>query len=245
MMRFTDRTVLVTGGGGNIGSACARRLAAEGASVVVVDLDGGAAEAVAQAITAQGGTALGIGADVTDRSLVGQVFDQAEELGPVDVIVNSAGVFALVDAVDISDEEWERVMDTNLRSPFLYCQEAVRRWTDAGSGGSIVNVASIESTTPFPRQVHYAASKGGVAMLTKALALDLADHGIRVNAVGPGTIPRPGREAQAMAELGHQYPLGRLGTADDVAAGVAFLASEDAAWITGQILYIDGGRLVR
>ncbi len=163
----------------------------------------------------------------------------------VDVLVNSLGVGGRRDFVEITDAEWERVLGTNLSAPFLCSQVAARHWLGTGSSGSIVNIASVESVMAFPRQVHYAASKGGVLMLTKALALDLAPHGIRVNAVGPGTIPPAASAEFPSEEYRVQYPLGRLGTPADVASAVAYLASDDADWVTGQVLFVDGGWLVR
>ena len=244
--RFDGEVAVVTGGGGNIGGATARRLAAEGAAVSVVDLDGDAAAAVAAQITATGGRALAITADLRGRAAVVDALDRTiAALGGLDVLVNSLGVMSGLDALEITDEQWQRTIDTNLTAPFLLCQEAARRWVAQGHRGRIVNVASVESVVPFRQQVHYAASKGGVAMLTKALALDLAEAGIRVTGVGPGTVPSRGSEEQVEARFAGRYPLGRVGRPEDIADAIAFLASEDAAWVTGQTLYVEGGWLIR
>jgi glucose 1-dehydrogenase len=187
-----------------------------------------------------------IEADLRIRQMVEEALEHVPDAwGEVNLLINSAGVDYSTEPAAISDEEWDRVIDTNLRLPFLTCQTVVRPWLTNGTKGVIVNIASVESVMPFPRQVHYASSKGGVQMMTRALALDLAPAGIRVNAVGPGTVPRRGEPEERYESYRSQYPLGRLGTGDDIAAAVAFLASDDASWITGQTLYVDGGWLVR
>jgi glucose 1-dehydrogenase len=244
--RFVDKVAVVTGGGGNIGASIAARLAREGARVAVIDVDGDAASRTAAAMGQLGAGHMAAAADLRRRgdveSAIGAV---VAELGRVDVLVNSLGVGGRRDFLEITDAEWERVLGTNLFAPFLCSQVVARHWLGTGSSGSIVNIASVESAMPFPRQVHYAASKGGVLMLTKALALDLAPHGIRVNAVGPGTVPPAAAAEFPSEEYRGQYPLGRLGTPADVASAVAYLASDDADWVTGQVLYVDGGWLVR
>lgn len=244
--RFSGRVSVVAGGGGNIGGAICRRLASEGAKVAVVDINSSGAESVASQIGCDGGTAVAIEADLRSRRMVEEALERVPDAwGEVDLLVNSAGVDYSTEPAAISDDEWDRVIDSNLRLPFLTCQTLVRSWLANGTKGAIVNIASVESVMPFPRQVHYASSKGGVQMMTRALALDLAPAGIRVNAVGPGTVPRRGEPAERYESYHSQYPLGRLGTGDDIAAAVAFLASDDASWITGQTLYVDGGWLVR
>jgi NAD(P)-dependent dehydrogenase (short-subunit alcohol dehydrogenase family) len=243
--RLAGRVAVVTGGGGNIGGGISLRLAEEGAAVAVVDINGDTAAATSARIADSGVAHMHVAADLRQRAPVVDAIEAIiAELGQIDILVNSMGVDRQLDPVDITDEEWDLVIDTNLRGPFLCCQEVVRRWLAAGRTGSIVNIASVESVMPFPRQVHYAASKGGVQMLTRALALDVAPAGIRVNAVGPGTVPKPGGNDASVRYL-DQYPIGRLGTAEDIAALVAFLASDDASWITGQTVFADGGWLVR
>jgi NAD(P)-dependent dehydrogenase (short-subunit alcohol dehydrogenase family) len=243
--RLADRVAVVTGGGGNIGSAICLRLAEEGSAVAVVDINGETAAATARRLAQLGANSVPVTADLRSRGAVVNALNAVmTTLGPVDVLVNSLGIDHQIDPVDITDEEWDLVIDTNLRAPFLCCQELVRQWLLDHRIGSIVNVASVESVMPFPRQVHYAASKGGVLMLTRALARDVAEAGIRVNAVGPGTVPKAGHDDPSGRYLS-QYPLGRLGTGQDVAAMVAFLASDEASWITGQTMYVDGGWLVR
>jgi glucose 1-dehydrogenase/3-oxoacyl-[acyl-carrier protein] reductase len=243
---YAGRTAIVTGGGGNIGTGICRRLAAEGARVAVVDIDEQAAAATAAAVVAAAGTAVHFGEDLRHRAAVDRSFAAAAaQLGEIDLLVNCVGVDHSLEPLEIDDDEWDLIMDTNVRSFFLTCQNVVRRWLGAGRAGAIVNIASVESVMPFPRQLHYASSKGAVQMLTRALAHDVARAGIRVNAVGPGTVPRRAESSEKYRGYVEQHPLGRLGTPDDIAAAVAFLGSDDASWITGQTLYVDGGWLVR
>jgi NAD(P)-dependent dehydrogenase (short-subunit alcohol dehydrogenase family) len=244
--RLAGQVSVVTGGGGNIGRAISLRLAAEGAPVAVVDKDLPSAQNTVQLITDAGGTAAAVEADVRTRPAV-QAFvtETVDKLGEIDILVNCAGVDHSLEPLEITDDLWDEVVETNLRGPFLVSQTVIERWQGAGRGGVIVNIASVESVMPFPKQVHYAASKGGVLMLTRALAHDVARHGIRVNAVGPGTIPRRHESLDKYDGYVDQYPLGRLGTGADIAAAVAFLASDDSSWVTGQTIYVDGGWLVR
>lgn len=244
--RFAGKAAIVTGGGGNIGRAICLRLASEGAAVAVIDLDGPSAADTVSEVTAAGGQAVAVQADLRTRAVLESAFRQAvDAIGEIDILVNCAGVDHSLEPMEITDELWDQVIETNLRAPFLGSQTVIGGWLAADRPGVIVNIASVESVMPFPRQVHYAASKGGVQMLTRALARDVARAGIRVNAVGPGTVPRRDEPVEKYDGYVDQYPLGRLGTGADIAAAVAFLASEDASWITGQTIYVDGGWLVR
>lgn len=244
--RLAERVAIVTGGGGNIGRAICLRLAAEGAAVAVIDLDAPSAADTVAEVTAAGGRAVDIQADLRTRGAVEESFEQAfGGLGAIDILVNCAGIDHSLDPMEITDALWDEVIETNLRAPFLGSQTVVGKWLADERAGVIVNITSVESVMPFPRQVHYAASKGGVQMLTRALARDLAGAGIRVNAVGPGTVARRDEPPDKYQGYVDQYPLGRLGIGADIAAAVAFLASDDASWITGQTIYVDGGWLVR
>lgn len=244
-----DKVAIVTGAGSGIGRATALRLAAEGAAVTVADVDQtGAAETVAT-IQAAGGQGLALGTDVTDRVQVEQmVAETVATFGRLDSLVNNAGLLGRTPLLEITEAVWDRFMAVNLKGPFLCSQAVVRWWLAHQVKGAIVNVGSVESSIAFPEQVPYASSKGGVLMLTRSLALDVAAYGIRVNAVGPGTVDSRGLFAADPArrrEYEAIHPLGRLGRPEDIANAILFLASDEAAWITGEILYVDGGYLIR
>lgn len=253
--RHAGRVVLVTGGGSGIGRATALRLAAEGAAVGVLDRDLDAAAAVADEITAAGHRACAVFADVRDEAqvdaAVGTVID---ELGPVTGLVNSAGVVTMTPFDELSLQEWDLVVDVNLKGPFVVTRAVAGSMAGAG-GGAVVNLSTVESevvvsSTGHP-QVHYNASKGGVKMLTKALAVELADRSIRVNAVAPGPVATDFvsldalRSPEAWAFMSTRLLVPRVGEPDDVAAAVSFLLSDDASWITGVQLPVDGGWLTR
>ncbi|MFN8497963.1 MAG: SDR family NAD(P)-dependent oxidoreductase [Anaerolineae bacterium] len=247
-MRLLHRVAIVTGAGSGIGRAIALRLAEEGARVVVAELVASRGGETAALIEASGGAALPLTVDVSQRADVERLVQHTlDTWGQLDILVNNAGLLGRVPLLDLTDAQWDRMMAVNLRGPFLCAQAAARVWIEAGRGGSLINIASIESAVAFPDQVHYAASKGGVLMMTRALALDLARYGIRVNAIGPGTTDSghgsfddPVRRASYEARI----PLGRVGRPRDIANAALFLASDEAAYITGEILYVDGGYLI-
>ena len=236
--RFAGRAAIVVGGAGRIGGGIARRLAAEGADVHIADL-APTTERVAGGYREQGFSITGIRVDASDPAAVEELMDR---VGPFDFLVNSAGLLGRVPFLDISPAVWDAMFAANVRAPFLCSQAAARRWIGSGRQGCIVTITSVEEAVAFRDQAHYAASKGASGMLTRAMAIDLAAHGIRVNAVGPGTVPIPGENART-EELLAVHPIG-LGTPDDIGGAVAFLCSPDARWITGQTLFVDGGFLV-
>jgi NAD(P)-dependent dehydrogenase (short-subunit alcohol dehydrogenase family) len=247
--RFSGRRALVTGGGRGIGRAVVERLAAEGAEVVVADVDTAQADAVAAAVKAQGGSALVFALDVADPA----AFEAAiEECGPLDVVVANAGIQTFAPADELSAADWNRVSDINARGSLLTLQLAARL---LHHGGAAVTVASIQALLPNALSAHYAASKAAVLSLTKSFAATLAGRGIRVNAVAPGRIDT-GLSDFGSAEVGKitgqnpeetlrnrlaTNPLGRIGRPDEVAAAVAFLASDDASYITGECINVCGG----
>jgi NAD(P)-dependent dehydrogenase (short-subunit alcohol dehydrogenase family) len=237
--RFEARTVLVTGAGSGIASATCERLHAEGASVIGLDRT-----------------------DMTDHPLAGSdrfrplVHDLIEpvpedlfdQVGPVDVLVNAAGILHRSDVADHDLGEWQRTLAVNVRAPFLLTSLFVSHRTGLGGGGAVVNVCSIESFVAIPRHAAYTASKSAMLMFTRASAFELAAHGIRVNAIAPGVtataMNRSLREdADASAALLRRIPLRRFGEPGDQAAAIAFLASDDAAYVTGTVLPVDGGWL--
>jgi NAD(P)-dependent dehydrogenase (short-subunit alcohol dehydrogenase family) len=248
LLDLTGRVALVTGAGAGIGAAIALRLAEAGAAVVVHYRSNGAgAGAVADRIGASGGRALTGYADLTVADEVDRLFDAATDmLGLPDIVVNNAGAYPLATLIEMSEEDWTRVLDSNVKSVHLVTQAAARRLVAAGEPGSIVNIASIEASNAARLHAHYAAAKAAVVMYTKTAALELGPAGIRVNAVSPGLIWREGLDEAWPDGVGRYRaaaPLGRLGEAADVADACLFLVSLAARWISGIELVVDGGVL--
>ena len=247
MGRVEGRIVLVAGAGGGIGSAGAEGLAREGAAVVCTDIDAAAAEAVAARIRAAGGRASAFALDVRDRAAVDDAVTAAvRTFGRLDVLVDCAGVSHGGNFLDLDHGEWERVVAVNLTGMFHLGQVAARQMVRQGGGGSIINVTSQLAEVARPERAAYVASKGGGRSLTHAMALDLAPHGIRVNAIAPGpTLTGLTRASYADPERRRatiaQIPLGRLGDPQDLVGAILFLASDESRWMTGSTLTVDGG----
>ncbi len=244
MRGLTGKRVLITGGAGGIGAATAARFLEEGARVVVLDRDPAALARVGSELPTLSGT---IQADVTDPDEVARAFDEMAELvGAVEVLINNAGISIRHGFVDIRPEDWREVMDVNLNGVFFVAQQAARRMLE-GDGGVILNMGSTNGLIGYPNYADYNASKAGVIELTRTMALELGPR-VRVNAICPGFILTPMQAAeyseQMQSEFAAKLPLNRLGRPEDVAALFAFLASDDAAFITGQCFVIDGGELV-
>jgi len=244
-MKLANKTAIVTGASQGIGLACAQRLVREGARVMLADVrpEGAAA---AEAL---GDAARFFCADVSQKSDVDALFAATlEAFGHIDILVNNAGVTHAADFLDLHEDDFDRVLRINLKSMFL-CSQAAARDMVKRSSGCIINMSSVNAELVIPSQVPYVVSKGGVNQLTRVAAISLAQHGIRVNAVGPGTIlTELAKQAvlgspQARHTILSRTPLGRCGEPEEVASIVAFLASDDASYMTGQTLYADGGRM--
>jgi NAD(P)-dependent dehydrogenase (short-subunit alcohol dehydrogenase family) len=246
--RFSGKVALVTGSAHGIGEAIARRFADEGAAVVIADLDEAGAMLTAKDIEAAGGKAIGVGVDVGKTDSVNAMIDRALEVfGTVDILVNNAGDVTVSKHFLETDEAWwDHFLDTNLKSMFLTCRRLAPLMAKAG-GGCIINMSSGGATRSHRGMVAYDASKGGVEALTRALALELAPYGIRVNAIVPGLIVTRPEHAEPVADerRANTVPMGRGGTPADLAGPAAFLASADAAYMTGSTVVVDGGVLVQ
>lgn len=246
--RMVGKAAIVTGAAQGIGRAIAQRLAAEGAAVVLADLNLPAAEATAAAVHADtGAPTLAVGVDVTDRTGVETMMAATlERFGRLDILVNNAGIFDNVRFETMTDEQWQRMLAVNLTSVFLVSQIVIRHWLAHRTSGAIANIASISGIVAFTDSSHYAAAKMGVIGLTRSLAMEMGRYGIRVNAVAPGVIATEmTRHSLEAPDLSggwlRRIPQHRYGTPEDVAAGVAFLVSDDAAYVNGEVLFIDGG----
>jgi NAD(P)-dependent dehydrogenase (short-subunit alcohol dehydrogenase family) len=247
-MKLKDKVALVTGGAQGIGLACAKQFLAEGARVAIVDIN---AEQGARALAELGSEhTLFIAGDVADSSLAAEAVRQTlARFGRIDILLNNAGITHAAEFLELDVADFDRVLAINLRSYFVFGQAVARQMVAAGLRGTIINMSSVNAILAIPNQVPYVISKGGVNQLTKVMSVSLAPHGIRVNAIGPGTIATelarkavmgsPAAERTIMSRT----PLGRLGEPSEVASVAVFLASDDASYLSGQTIYPDGGRL--
>jgi NAD(P)-dependent dehydrogenase (short-subunit alcohol dehydrogenase family) len=242
--RFTNKVVLVTGAAHGIGRAIALRFGGEGAQVVVNDVNAQGAEATAQAIADNGGLAVAVVADVSNKGEVDRLFDSVlERFGTLDVLVNNAGLINVERHFLEGDETWwDRVLTTNLKSVFL-CSLRAAHIMARRHQGVIINMSSGGATRSHRGMAAYDASKGGIEAITRATAIDLAPYGIRVNALIPGSIDSQGMKPEVKQERGQTIPLGRVGEPEEMAGPAVFLASDDASYITGHTLAVDGGLL--
>jgi glucose 1-dehydrogenase len=250
MGRVEGKAALVAGAGGGIGGAGALGLGREGSAVVCADIDSAAAEATAGRIRAAGGRAVAVELDVRDRSSVSAALEATiRDFGRLDILVECVGVSQTACFLDLEPSDWERIIAVNLTGMFHLGQAAARQMVRQGGGGSIINITSQLAEVARPDRAAYVASKGGGRSLTHAMALELAPHGIRVNAIAPGpTLTGLTHASYADPERRHatvaQIPLGRLGQPEDIVGAILYLASDESRWTTGSTLTVDGGYVV-
>jgi NAD(P)-dependent dehydrogenase (short-subunit alcohol dehydrogenase family) len=244
------RVALLTGAARGIGKGVAAQLIADGFAVVIGDVRGEAAQETAQEFVQAGAHAAAAAIDVTDPAACAAAVQTAlDTFGRIDVLVNSAGISAPKDTLEVTPEEWRRMIEIQLNGAFFTAQAVGRALVAQGRGGSIVLISSINAEAAFPRRAAYASAKAGVAMLVKTLAIEWAAHDIRVNAIGPSHTETEMTRANIekgnidVASIQRRIPLGRLASVQDVANAVSFLCSDRATYITGQSLYVDGGYL--
>ncbi len=248
---MSGRVAVVTGAASGIGLGVARRLAADGHAVALLDRDGDAAASAAAELSERGSTCVAYEVDVADRGALERTFSALrDELGPVTILVTSAGIEAFDAALDITPEKWDRILAVNLTGTFVCMQLAVPDML-AGGWGRIVTISSSSAQSGAPRMAHYVASKGGVIGLTKAFAREFSGGGITVNTIPPTIVDTPmARKAEGAGDvpsvdtMGKMVPVGRAGTPDDIAATCAFLCSDEASYITGQVIGVNGGMYI-
>jgi NAD(P)-dependent dehydrogenase (short-subunit alcohol dehydrogenase family) len=253
MFRLDGKRALVTGAGSGIGEAIARLFAQQGGQVIVADVQADAAKRVSAGITEQGGAAAELVLDVADEEQVRGALEQIATRGRLDILVNNAGVSHVGNILETSLDEWERVMRVNARGAFLCAREAVRLMLNQQpKGGVIVNMASVAAQIAVDRRLPYSASKGAILAMTRSIAIDFVSEGIRCNAICPGTVHTPfvegyltrsfpGQEDSVRQTLHARQPIGRMGQPEEIAAAALYLASNEAAFVTGSALVIDGG----
>lgn len=249
-MSMSGKTALITGAARGLGLGIARRFASDGAAVLLNDLPDSDGEAVAEKLRAGGAQAKFVPFDVGIKTEVDAGIESAcQEFGPIDILINNAALNRPTPFTEITEEDFDLVLRTNLKSVFLCSQAVARQMIERSEGGTIINMSSVTAIMSTPSSAAYAATKGGVASLTKSMALSLAPHSIRVNAIAPGTVvtattgPLLLENEETTNRMLARTPMGRFGEPDDIAGVAAFLASNDAAYMTGQTLYVDGGRM--
>lgn len=248
-MNLNNKIALITGAADGIGAACARAFAHHGADVVLADIQEDRNQSLAEEIAAETGRrTLAVTCDVSDNDQLQNLVDQTlSTFGRCDVLINNAGIILTGDILDLSPEDFDQVLSVNLRSYFVLSQLVARHMVEQKIEGAIINMSSLNSVLAIPNQLAYVTSKGGLQQLTKTIALRLAEHNIRVNAIGPGSIKTKVLDAvmtddEARHRILSRTPLGRLGEPSEVANIAVFLASEYASYLTGQTIFADGGR---
>jgi NAD(P)-dependent dehydrogenase (short-subunit alcohol dehydrogenase family) len=246
-VKLTGKRALITGAARGIGRGIAEVFADEGADVIVNDVDLAAAEEVAQSLRGKGRRAIAVKADVASRAEVEPMFEKAwRELGPLDILVNNAGIETIVPFLELTDDQWTRLVDVNLRGAWLCSQVFCRRAVPDGRRGAIVNIGSIQAAKVLPGRTHYAPSKLAIEALTRNMSAEVTPQGIRVNCIHPGLIDTPMtswvmKDANILPLILAQISLGRAGAPREIGTVAAFLASDEASYLTGQSIFVDGG----
>jgi len=247
-MRLKGKKALITGAAQGIGRGIAEIFAEDGADVAVADLNtNGRSEEVVELVRSKGNRSIAIQADVSNRAQVESMFEKAwDELGPLDILVNNAGIETIIPLLDMTDDQWTRVVDVNLRGPWMCTQVFCRRVLNAGRKGAIVNIGSVQSAKAIPGRTHYAPTKLAIEALTRNVSAEVGHLGIRVNCVHPGLIDTPMsawvlKDKEALAQILTGISIGRPGTPREIGNLVAFLASDDSSYMTGQAIHIEGG----
>lgn len=247
-MKLKDQAIIVTGAARGIGAAIAERLLDDGARVILSDVDESAGKATALALSRKGNIDFcrcDVGSAAEADALIAHAL---QKFGEINGLVNNAGIIHASEFLDLNEADFDRVLRVNLKGAFLVGQRAARQMVKQGKGGAIVNMSSVNARLAIPNQTPYVVSKGGLSQLTNVMALSLAPHGIRVNAIGPGSIMTDmlktiSTDKAARHKLLSRTPLGRVGEPSEIASVAAFLLSDDASYVTGQTIYADGGRM--
>ncbi|GLQ06273.1 SDR family NAD(P)-dependent oxidoreductase [Sneathiella chinensis] len=245
-MRLENKIAIVTGAAQGIGYSIAEEYLKEGATVILADIE---EAAVRDAASRLGGRATGRGLDVSSKQQCEALVDAVvKEFGSVDIVVNNAGILRTGDVLEISEEDFDAVLNVNLKGAFLLSQAAGRKMVDQAQGGSIINMSSVNALLTIPNILPYNVSKGGLNQLTRVMGVALAQRGVRVNAIGPGSIEtdmlkKVMEDDAARHSILSRTPMGRCGRPDEIAKIAVFLASDDSSYMTGQVVYADGGRL--
>eukprot|EP01025_Chloroclados_australasicus_P001727 TRINITY_DN10426_c0_g4_i2.p1 TRINITY_DN10426_c0_g4~~TRINITY_DN10426_c0_g4_i2.p1 ORF type:complete len:268 (+),score=30.34 TRINITY_DN10426_c0_g4_i2:102-905(+) len=248
-LRFANKVAVITGAAKGIGKACAARFSSEGAKVVLADINQQALEETTTEFKNNGVQAMGVVCDVGNKSHVDTLIrESVKNFGAVDILVANAGIVRAADFIEMTEQDWDDVINVNLKGVFLTGQEAAKQMISQGNGGCIINMSSVNGILALPNIAAYNASKGAINNLTRSMALSLAGKNIRVNAVAPGSImtevlQKVASDKSAMNTVLSRTPMGRVGNPEEVASVVAFLASNDASYITGETIYVDGGRM--